>query len=155
MTDKDATRRRLDQLEVDLFGMVREGDHLSPSVVQTGVHRIVTLIAREVHAACLADMNVGGLCPPEDPDVYRMRLAARAYPLPPRRVIREEPDPEGGVFWKWDESATILLYRYNVSGWYRPGAPGQPTFLPTPARVRLWTDLLANPYREVPDNGDE
>lgn len=126
------------------------------------VHRHTMLVAREAHVELLTKWGWGDfgiVCTPEE---YRKQMAADAFPLPPKRVLREEPDPNAGeVLWRYgDDGLAYKPLRDSAaypSKWtsLTGGIDSGRVFAPYPARIRLWADLLANPYREVPDNGDE
>jgi len=128
---------------------------LSPD---TETYRIVTLAARVGYALAKEEDGAGSLCPPEQPQhVYCALLAAKRFPLPPKRVLREEPDPCGGdVDWRWTGA---LEYRPNGGAKWNlliSDSNGR-VFAPYPERIDLWHSLKHEPYREVPDNdnGDE
>jgi hypothetical protein len=89
--------------------------------------------------------------------------ARRLFPLPPKRVLRE-----GRVKDEDDLPVEPFLYRVNVEGsgeveWCDPREDAMDTRkyvwrplnlsaapAPNAARIRLWADLLARPYREEP-----
>lgn len=120
------------------------------------IHRHTMLVARKV---CLDNMRehaqqigLGTLF-----NLESARMAANGrFPLPPKRVLREEPDPKGaGVMWRWLGSS--LEYSSGDGRWFAlvGSAGGDRVFAPYPERIDLWHSLKHNPYREVPDNGDE
>lgn len=95
-----------------------------------------------------------GMMQPDRRDEELVRKRAReAFPLPPRRVLREEPDPLYGasILWRW--RGGVLEIRRPSSpvntSWCSLMESGQ-SYPPLPDRITLWADLLANPYREEP-----
>jgi hypothetical protein len=69
-------------------------------------------------------------------------LAKRLYPLPLVTRPRVVADPVLGVQFRWCVRAGMLA-RYD--------ADRTPYVEPTPERVALWADLLANPTEQVED----
>lgn len=88
-------------------------------------------------------------------------LAEEEYPLPRTRVPRIVADPEGASFgiasdrrflkFAVADGEILLVLDEDDSG---NGADARmwEKIRPTPARVRLWADLLANPTEEVDDD---
>jgi hypothetical protein len=80
------------------------------------------------------------------------RDAALRYPLPPKRVLREELDPNGGeVLWRHGEDGLAYKRVHEIRDVWASltgGIDHGRVFTPYPERIRLWADLLANPYRE-------
>lgn len=141
-----STQERLAQVEGEFRGIVYAPVHSPTDETNAIIHRLVIRVAREAHAACLDDFNRG----------VRI-LASEAYPLPPKRVLREEPDPESAIV-RWRCSDRGIEYNNLVggAGWQvltQDGTVGK--FAITGPRIDLWHSLKHNPYREVPDNGDE
>lgn len=162
---------RIAALEGDLRGFVFGGlsMRLSTDEVNAGIHRHTMLVARHAFAhgtrwqSDYADRkrrefrsttgsqltNSWSLHDAEDG-------AVSEFPLPPKRVLREEPDPcNGDVEWRW--SGALEFRPYRGVEWVRLVSDqgfGR-TFAPYPERIDLWHSLKHTPYREVPDNGDE
>jgi hypothetical protein len=76
-------------------------------------------------------------------------IAREEFPLTPKRVLREERDPNGLHSWKFEEGAFWI--RPPFGEWRKVGEEDHLT----PAHVDLWHSLKHEPYREVPDMGDE
>lgn len=141
------THERLKELEGELLGLVNVA---SPApAMRERIHRLVTLAARAAYALAKEEDGVGYT------DHVYAQMAAERFPLPPKRVLREEPDPNGGdVFWRWN---LHLEYRpWNGNVWVSlVSDANMRVFAPYPERIDLWHSLKHDPYREVPDNGDE
>jgi hypothetical protein len=126
----------------------------------SGDTRLITLAARAGYALAKEEDGIGSI-PGHDPQhVYCARLAAETFPLPPKRVLREEPDPNKGEVW-WRYTGLGLEFSpwkgQNGTQWIplnRQGAYSR-TFAATPERIDLWHSLKHEPFREVPDEGDE
>lgn len=123
--------------------------------------RSLTLAARAGYALAKEEDGVGSVAGIEPQHVYCARLAAERFPLPPKRVLREEPDPHGytGLRWGCDDRAREIVVRWgSEAAWTKvadvPGGYSN-ALRPTAERIDLWHSLKHNPYREVPDNGDE
>lgn len=83
--------------------------------------------------------------------------AASYYPLPKITRPRVVSDPEPGYDQKWRVKDGVLEFNGHT-GWREAhgcsasGSYGTCLF-PTPARIMLWADLLANPTETVDDEG--
>ena len=83
---------------------------------------------------------------PAADDEGRVALAREVarirFPLPPKRVLREEPDPNGA----------FLMWRFR-NGHFESACGGadwnrHASVAPTPERVALWISLEMEPWRE-------
>jgi hypothetical protein len=109
------------------------------------VHRHTMLVAREAYTL--------GLATGYNPNVTLAAHAWREFPLSPKRVLREEPDPERPWRWRFLEHLEVNM-GMSRSAW-GPVIEEGVMVAPTPERNDLWHSLKHNPYREVPDNGDD
>ena len=137
----DANTLQPDPILARLEALIRElRPHIHPDQ-EEAITRHTMLVAREAYRLGILDR--GGTIPSET----RMTILARErFPLPPRKVLREEPDPH----------VPSHSYRYSPFGGnivhflYGLEQPSQCWPQPTPERAALWADLLANPWREEP-----
>lgn len=148
---------RIAELEKRLLKQMPEGTPEQDAKAEEAIHRFAMLVAQ-------AALEVGVTWPrrfyfwdKED----REKAARQIFPLPPKRVLREEPDPNGGeVLWRWNEWLEFMPNAIHnpaeLKRWIRLTAPDcDRTFAPYPGRIDLWHSLKHNPYKEVPDNGDD
>lgn len=135
-------------------GLVEElyGEN-APNVIERAlakVHRHTMLVARAVFR--WASINA------LDDDVAA-QMARHSFPLPPRRVLREEPDPDPDsplTFYCCNEG--VLKRRRYVGPWEEMkessiGAAIKNSETPG-AVAALFAGLYAEPYREEPDERD-
>jgi hypothetical protein len=95
-------------------------------------------------------------------DASRHALSAEdRYPLPTRtrRVLREEPDPNGGdCDWRWNGGLEFRSYQNVMGQWHtitiRDGTSDR-VFAPYPDRISLWYSLMREPYRTETVQADE
>lgn len=118
----------------------------------TLIERALQKKAREAYAAGALDgyaagRSVGGEVFPID------EKARKKYPLPPTRLRRVEPDPDGGpvLFTVAEVTGEIAWKNPNdgAGGWHTWAWAGSP--IPTTKRIRLWAEMLDEPYRLVYD----
>jgi hypothetical protein len=134
-----------------------EEELLNETLIYQRLHTHTLLSIRAGYALAKMEDGAGSLLGNEPQGIYCMRLANERFSPPPKRVLREETDPNGGeVLWRYREPSGLEYRRIERGRWLSlTGGEGSRVFAPFPERIRLWADLLANPYREVPDNGDE
>ena len=109
------------------------------------IHRHTMLVAREGYMA-------GQMHGPDELGEESVRRgAALRFPLPPKKVLREEPDPDGcGWFYRWNPyNGGGMQSRKDGEDVWRYGI----AYVPTPSRIALWVSLQAEPFKEVPDEG--
>jgi hypothetical protein len=146
----DAVMERLLRLEEGLRAAVLAG---APSAEQmsSAIHRHTMLSAREGHLAGWigrsANAVLGNRLDQQD------TTARELFPLPPKKVPRVLKDPHGTGEWRFRESVLELEWRPPGLGGWRHSHLGRPAL--TALRARMAADLMANPYTEVPDEGDE
>jgi hypothetical protein len=114
--------------------------------------RVLFLAARAGYALAKEEDGIRSNQGIEAQTDYCARLAAKRFPLPPKRVPREEPDPHGYMRWRWFE--TGLQYQWAGSRGWTSVAPSD-MWPPTPERIDLWHSLKHEPYKEVPDDGGD
>jgi hypothetical protein len=106
-------------------------------------------VARAVWADGFRSAHICGI---EYSEPWSVEAARLRFPLPLRKVLREEPDPSyTHLFWRWNGDTLEFCRPLSPvnTGWQGLTASGD-SYAPEPARIRLWADLLANPWREEP-----
>lgn len=84
--------------------------------------------------------------------------AKRRFPLPmvTRPRVATDPGAGAGVEWRVSENGFIERRRRHFGeGWSKWSiyCRQEPDFAPLPDRVKMWSDLLANPTEEVEADG--
>lgn len=84
-------------------------------------------------------------------DSYWSDEAVRRYPLPLITRPRVVKDPEAGFDQRWRVVDGCLEYAVPNGPWHKAHKRSNWSGVeqPTPARIRLWADLLHNPTEEV------
>jgi hypothetical protein len=134
-------------------------NHEPPLLRVADVHALRSILHPHTMRVAREVFMVGvewGMMQPDRPDEAIVeRVARAAFPLPPRKVLREEPDPHG--YGEWRVMGGALQWRDSGGklAWTDPRdipSSGPVTVEPvmTVDRCLLVADLVANPYREEP-----
>jgi hypothetical protein len=136
---------RIADMEERLLKHMPEGTPEQDDKAEAAVHRFAMLVAQAVYVSTRLE---------DEPDQAWIEACAReVYPLPPKRVLREEPDPHGNNRWRVFDNE-VQWWSVVRGGWMTVGAHDSGPAL-TAERAILIADLLREPSREVPDNGED
>jgi hypothetical protein len=145
---------RIAEIEKRLLKQMPEGTPEQDAAAEEAIHRFAMLVAQMGYAHAVNEETGCRLIADAFGESTRAQ-AGRAFPLPPKRVLREEWDTSDGGDVKWRFAPSGMQYQECGQGpWLFPQHTNR-DFAPYVARVNLWHSLMHNPYREVPDNGDE
>ncbi len=136
---------RLEKMEGSLRAVLLTSSSSVEEMVDA-IHRHTMLVAREGYMYRVQHFTRA----PEH--TFAATLARKAFPLPPKEVLREEPDPMGYAH-AWRCWNGVLQFQTSpaTGGNWMNATDG--VYAVSPERVRLWADLMDNPYTEVPDEG--